>query len=64
MNAFIFVAVACIGLKCDFVTSTVPLTQQHCEVIKKQYLELPFRPEVTLAAAQCMPFESNEKGRL
>lgn len=60
MNSFIFVAVVCINTKCDFITSTRPVTQEHCQVMKKQFFDLPFKPEVTLAASQCMVFEDKE----
>ncbi len=56
MNAFIFVSIICMGQQCEFFTSTKPITQTRCEQIKKDLLALPFKPEVTLAAAQCMPF--------
>ncbi len=61
MNAFIFVSIICIGQSCEFFTSTKPITQTKCESIKKDLLALPFKPEVTLAAAQCMPFNEGIK---
>lgn len=64
MNAFIFVAVVCINTKCDFVSSMRPVTEEHCVVMKKQFLALPFKPEVTLAASQCMPFENQKEIKL
>lgn len=60
MNMFIFVAVMCMNSKCDFITSQKAVTQTHCEQIKKQFMSLPFKPEVTLAAAQCMEFDDNK----
>ena len=61
MNAFIFVSIVCIGANnCSFVTSSKPVTAEHCEQIKKQFLALPFKPEVTLAASQCLPFEDDK----
>lgn len=60
MNMFIFVAVMCMGTKCDFITSQKVVTESHCHQIKKQFLALPFKPEVTLAAAQCMEFDDNK----
>jgi hypothetical protein len=57
MNAFIFVSVICIGQACSFITSMDTLTQKECEETKKELLSLPFKPEVTLAAAQCMKFK-------
>ena len=61
MNAFIFVAVVCMGSqKCDFVSSNKPISESHCQQIKQQFLALPFKPEITIAAAQCMEFESEK----
>ncbi len=57
MNAFIFVSIVCIGTQCNFMSSSRPVTLQHCQDMKKQFLALPFKPEITLAAAQCMEFE-------
>jgi hypothetical protein len=57
MNAFIFVSVMCIGQNCTFLSSMDTLTQKECEETKKEFLQSPFRPEVTLAAAQCMKFK-------
>jgi hypothetical protein len=57
MNAFIFVSVICIGQQCNFFTSSKPVTEKHCVQMKQQFLGLPFKPEITLAAAQCMDFE-------
>ena len=63
MNWFIFVSIVCMGTNnCDFVASNRAVTQEHCQQIKQQFLSLPFKPEVTLAAAQCLPFE-DEKAR-
>lgn len=61
MNSLIFVSIICIGSTCNFFTSIKPITQTQCLETKKQFLELPFKPEVTLAAAQCMEFESERK---
>ena len=61
MNAFIFVSIICIGQQCDFMASTRPVTQAQCQVFKKDFLTLPFKPEVTLAAAQCMVFNEGVK---
>jgi hypothetical protein len=47
--------------KCDFMTSHFAVTESHCEQMKKQFQELPFKPEVTLAASQCMPFSNKER---
>lgn len=61
MNMFIFVSVLCIGQQCEFFTSTKPITESKCVAIKKDFLALPFKPEVTLAAAQCMTFNEGLK---
>lgn len=63
MNSVIFVSIICVGTSCNFFSSSKPLTEKHCQEIKGQFLVLPFKPEVTLAAAQCMEFE-NEKVRV
>ena len=60
MNSFIFVAVMCMADRCDFMTSNKPITEAHCQQIKKQFLSLPFKPEVTTAAAQCMEFDDGK----
>jgi len=56
MLGFIFVSVMCIGTSCDFVTSTQAITQKHCNKMKEQFYSLPFKPEVTIAAATCAVF--------
>jgi hypothetical protein len=61
MNAFIFVSILCIGQKCDFFASTRPVTVAQCQAIKKDFLALPLKPEVTLSAAQCMVFDEGVK---
>ena len=61
MIEFIFVSVMCIGQSCDFMVSTQPLSYQKCQEVKQQFLALPFKPEVTLAAAQCMRLDTGEK---
>ena len=61
MNAVIFVSIICISQQCNFFTSNKPITETQCQETKKQFLALPFKPEVTLAAAQCMEFESEIK---
>ena len=58
MNWFIFVSIVCMGNNnCDFITSNKAITQSHCQQIKQQFLALRFKPEVTIAAAQCLPFD-------
>jgi hypothetical protein len=61
MIEFIFVAVMCIGTSCDFMVSSKPISNDQCQVFKKDFLRLPFKPEVTLAAAQCMRIDTGEK---
>lgn len=57
MNAFIFVSVICIGNTCGFVTSLDYGTKEQCEATRTKFLKSEFNPEVTLTAAQCMPFK-------
>lgn len=57
MNAFIFVSVMCIGTNCTFLTSTEAMTQKECHEIKREFVTAKFKPEVTLAVAQCMKFK-------
>jgi hypothetical protein len=57
MSAFVFVSVVCIGINCTFVTSTDSITQKECEKVKQEFVATKFKPEVTLAAAQCMKFK-------
>jgi hypothetical protein len=61
MIEFIFVSVMCIGQNCDFMVSNQPISYEKCQSIKKEFLSLPFKPEVTLAAAQCMRIDTGEK---
>jgi len=61
MNAFIFVSIICIGQSCSFFTSSKPVTEKHCMQMKQQFLALPFKPEITLAATQCMEFNEGTK---
>ncbi len=56
MNAFIFVSVMCIGQQCAFVTSMDTVPDKKCQEMKREFLTSKFKPEVTLAAAQCMEF--------
>ncbi len=57
---FIFVAIMCIGTKCDFMASDIAIPETQCVKMKDQFLTLPFKPEVTLAAAQCMRFNQGK----
>jgi hypothetical protein len=60
MNAFIFVAVVCMGNnQCEFIASNKPISLDQCHKMEKQLKQMPFKPEVTLAATQCMAFEGN-----
>jgi hypothetical protein len=54
-----FVAVMCMGQSCDFMISNNPVSETKCNAMKKQFLDLPFKPEVTMAAAQCIRVERN-----
>jgi hypothetical protein len=60
MNTFIFVAVMCMGAKCDFVITHQTVTETKCQEIKQQFFSLPFKPEVTVVAADCMMFNDNK----
>jgi hypothetical protein len=60
MNAFIFVAIVCMGKDCNFLVSSKAITEKYCNQMKQQFLALPFKPETTLAAAQCLPFEEEK----
>jgi hypothetical protein len=59
MNSFIFVSVICVTQACSFFTSKENITESKCNEIKKEFMANKFNSDVTLAAAQCMPF--NEK---
>jgi len=54
MNAVMFVAIMCLGQQCDFVVSNEPISEVKCEQLKKEFLSLPFKPEMTFAATQCV----------
>ena len=57
MNAFIFVSIICMSNQCDFFTSQIHMEKAKCESMKKDFMALPFKPEVTYSGAQCMPFK-------
>ena len=57
MNAFIFVSIVCVGQACGFMTSTDYLSEKECKEYKEDFLHTKFKPEVTMAAAQCMKFK-------
>jgi hypothetical protein len=57
MMSFIFVSIVCIGATCDFMSSKYAMPQAECQKIRKQFQALPFKPEVTLTASQCMEFK-------
>jgi hypothetical protein len=57
MNAFIFVSVICIGSNCSFMTSTYSMQEKDCLALKQEFASSKFKPEVTLASAQCMKFK-------
>ena len=54
-----FVAIICVGPSCEFMISNNPVSENKCNFMKKQFLDLPFKPEVTMAAAQCIKVERN-----
>jgi|APGre2960657373_1045057.scaffolds.fasta_scaffold868071_1 hypothetical protein len=56
MNSVIFVSVMCIAQQCAFVTSMDVVSEKKCQELKREFLTSKFKPEVTLAAAQCMEF--------
>jgi hypothetical protein len=58
---FIFVAVTCINMDCAFMVSHQPVSKVQCELFKSQFKELPFKPEVTLAATQCVAIPTKVK---
>lgn len=58
MNAFIFVSIVCIGQSCNFVSSSKPIEETKCQAMKSSFLAMPFKTGTTLAAAQCMEFDS------
>jgi Ni,Fe-hydrogenase III small subunit len=61
MIEFIFVAVVCMGQQCDFIASNKPITREQCQQTKRDFAALPFKPEVTVAASQCMVFNGGER---
>lgn len=61
MIEYIFVSVMCIGQMCDFMITNQPVTAAKCQEVKQQFFKLKFKPEVTLAAAQCMSINTGEK---
>lgn len=64
MIEYIFVSILCIGQTCEFMTSKVPMSLEQCEKHKQTFLSMKFRPEITLAATQCMPFTGDERTRI
>lgn len=54
MIAYIFVGIVCVGQVCEFMTSDAPVTYTSCDKLKQSFLGLKFKPEITLAATQCM----------
>jgi hypothetical protein len=56
MSSFIFVSVICMANACTFFTSKEPITENKCNAAKQEFLANKFNLDVTLAAAQCMPF--------
>jgi hypothetical protein len=64
MNAFIFVSILCIGQQCDFMTSSSAVTQVQCQQMKKEFLNAKFKPEVTMAATQCLDFKNEPDNKV
>jgi len=54
VNTFLFVSIVCVGQTCGFMTSANYLSEKDCQRYKQEFKETKFKPEVTLAAAQCM----------
>jgi len=58
---WMFVSIVCIGSNCEFTISDYPLQKEKCLEIKQQFKMLPLRPEVTLAASQCIKVKPGDK---
>jgi len=61
MNAFVFVSVICIGQSCAFMTSPYYISEKECNEYKQEFQQNKFKPEVTMAAYQCMKFKPETK---
>ena len=61
MNTFLFVSVICIGQSCGFMTSPYFISEAVCQEYKEEFTQQKFKPEVTLAAYQCMKFKPETK---
>jgi len=61
MNAFIFVSVICVGQSCGFMTSPDYISEKECNEYKKEFVINKFKPEVTLAAYQCIKLKPEVK---
>lgn len=64
MIEYIFVSIMCIGQTCEFITSKVSMPIEQCEKHKQAFLSMKFKPEITLAATQCMPFIADNRTRI
>lgn len=64
MIEYIFVSIICINTTCEFMTSKIAMPLEQCERHKQTFLNMKFKPEITLAAAQCMPFTGDERTRI
>jgi hypothetical protein len=64
MIEYIFVSILCIGTTCEFMTSKIAMPLAQCERHKQTFLNTKFKPEITLAATQCMPFIVDERTRI
>lgn len=60
MNTWLFISLICMGQQCDFVNSTTLMPQAKCQLTKKQFFDLPFKPEVTFKAAQCIEIDDGK----
>lgn len=64
MIEYIFVSILCIGQTCEFMSSKISMPIEQCEKFKQTFLSTKFKPEITLAAAQCMPFIADERMKI
>jgi hypothetical protein len=46
------------------MSSKISMPVEQCEKFKQTFLSTKFKPEITLAAAQCMPFIADERTRI
>ena len=60
MIEWMFVAIVCINSQCQFIISNPPVDKKACISLKKDFLSMPFKKEITFAAAQCMELSTGE----